>query len=157
MVIVFGDRTKPRRDGASETLMLGGRGAGLSVITDDSQTTAPEAADMTGASTQENTVDQSAPVSGRLAGPDEFFGAVSASPERDGDVLVGYRLNPIGAADTMARAGLRPGDILQSIDGVSVADLNVSGLLDRISDIETAELQVLRDGNPQTVRLRFGE
>ena len=103
------------------------------------------------------SVETSAPISGQLAGPDEFFGAVSASPERQGDVLIGYRLSPIGTTDTMMRAGLQPGDILQSIDGVSVADLNVSGLLDRISEIDTAELEILRDGTSQTVRLRFGE
>ena len=154
---ILSDRVIISRDGASETLMLGGRQAGLSVITDDSQTINPDAMTVGTEEPSQSLNAQNSVSYGQLAGPDEFFGAVSASPEmRDGE-FVGYRLSPIGAADTMRRAGLEPGDILQSIDGVPVSDLNVAGLLDSISEIETAELTVNRDGSTQTVRLSFGE
>ncbi len=154
---ILSDRVILNRDGASETLMLGGRRAGLSVITDDSRTIDADALNVGEDEQDQNLNDQSAANVGRLAGPDEFFGAVSASPEMRDGTLIGYRLSPIGTADTMRRAGLQPGDILQSIDGVPVSDLNLSGLLDSISEIETAELLVNRDGSTQTVRLSFGE
>ncbi len=154
---ILSDRVILNRDGASETLMLGGRRAGLSVITDDSRTIDADALNVGESEQGQNLNVQSAANVGRLAGPDEFFGAVSASPEMRDGTLIGYRLSPIGTADTMRRAGLQPGDILQAIDGVPVSDLNVSGLLDSISEIETAELLVNRDGSTQTVRLSFGE
>ena len=154
---ILSDRIIISRDGASETLMLGGRGAGLSVITDDSRTIDANALNVGEVDQSQNLNTESSQNIGQLAGPEEFFGAVSASPELQDGTLVGYRLSPIGATDTMRRAGLEPGDILQSIDGVPVTDLNVSGLLDSISEIETAELLVNRDGSTQTVRLSFGE
>ena len=156
---ILSDRVIINRDGASETLMWGDRGEGLSVITDESRTTLPEAATLrpTTAGSGETAPEPTTPSTGRLAGPDVFFGAVSASQAREGDSAIGYRLSPIGSADIMRQAGLEPGDILQSINGVTVTEQGLADLIDQLSTVESADLVVNRDGSIQTVRLLFGE
>lgn len=150
---ILSDRVIINRDGADETLMLGGRGAGLSVISDDSRVTSPE---------QEPARETAQPaqsdlIEGRLAGPDVFFGAINAGPVMTNGSLSAYRLSPIGGSDVMRQAGLQPGDLLLQINGTSVANLDINDIVDRISAIETAELQISRNGSPRTVRLSFGE
>ncbi|MBO6688142.1 MAG: hypothetical protein JJ931_10540 [Henriciella sp.] len=153
---ILSDRVIINRDGADETLMLGGRGAGLSVISDDSQIITDggtaETAIGTNAESQEP-----AEVAGRLTGPDELFGAINAGPVMTNGSLIGYRLNPIGSADIMRQAGLEPGDVLLQINGTSVVNLDMTDVIDRISAVQTAVLEVNRNGSQRTVRLSFGE
>lgn len=154
---ILSDRVLINRDGASETLMLGGRGAGLSVISDEARTTSPDAATVgtetraTGASPAGSSVTR------RLAGPDVFFGAVSATQEARGGAVIGYRLSPIGSVDTMRMAGLEPGDILIAINGVPVSDQDLSALIDSLSASQMADLEIDRNGSARTVRLVFDE
>jgi general secretion pathway protein C len=153
---ILSDRVIINRDGADETLMLGGRGAGLSVISDDSQIITDggtaETAIGTNAESQEP-----AEVVGRLTGPDQLFGAINAGPVMTNGSLIGYRLNPIGSADIMRQAGLEPGDVLLQINGTSVVNLDMTDVIDRISAVQTAVLEVNRNGSQRTVRLSFGE
>ena len=100
---------------------------------------------------------QSDVIEGRLAGPDVFFGAINAGPVMTNGSLSAYRLSPIGGSDVMRQAGLQPGDLLLQINGTSVANLDINDIVDRISAIETAELQISRNGSTRTVRLSFGE
>ena len=153
---ILSDRVIINRDGADETLMLGGRGAGLSVISDDSQTTPPDS-DVSAGTTDTDDPASSPVIEGQLAGPDVLFGAINAGPVMTGNTVTGYRLNPIGSADIMRQAGLEPGDVLLQINGTSVANLDMNDIIGRISAIETAELQINRNGSPRTVRLKFGE
>ncbi len=152
---ILSDRVIINRDGADETLMLGGRGAGLSVISDDSQTAPPADRDI--APANDASASEPAVIEGQLAGPDVLFGAINAGPVMVGNTVTGYRLNPIGSADIMRQAGLEPGDVLLQINGTSVANLDMNDVIGRISAIETAELQINRNGSPRTVRLKFGE
>lgn len=155
---ILSDRVIINRDGASETLMWGDRGEGLSVITDESRTTPPEAATLRPSTeTPGETASEPSITTARLSGPEAFFGAVSASEAREGNTVIGYRLSPIGNAEIMRQAGLEPGDILQSVNGVSVTGQGVADLIDRLSTVDTADLVVNRDGSIQTVRLFFGE
>lgn len=153
---ILSDRVIINRDGADETLMLGGRGAGLSVISDDSQI-------VTDGGTAETTIgtnaesQEPAEVAGRLTGPDQLFGAINAGPVMTNGSLIGYRLNPIGSADIMRQAGLEPGDVLLQINGASVVNLDITDVIDRISAVQTAVLEVNRNGSQRTVRLSFGE
>lgn len=153
---ILSDRVIINRDGADETLMLGGRGAGLSVISDDSQIITPGgttiSADRPAAATTGSEI-----IEGQLAGPEVLFGAMNAGPVMTNGTLSGYRLSPIGSSDVMRRAGLQPGDVLLQINGTSVAGLDMNDVVQRISSIETAELQINRNGSPRTVRLKFGE
>lgn len=153
---ILSDRAIINRDGASETLMLGGRGAGLSVITDDSQTLPPEALSVSPREAEAAAVSESVSEA-RFAGPEVFLGAVSATRETVDGALVGYRLMPINGSTVMQDAGLQPGDLLRAIDGVSVLDLDAADLIDRLAQIETAEIDIIRDGSNQTIRLVFGD
>jgi len=152
---ILSDRVIINRDGADETLMLGGRGAGLSVISDDSQIAATNT-ESAPTQTAEPAPDQGI-IEGQLAGPDVLFGAINAGPVMTNGSVAGYRLNPLGSAETMRQAGLEPGDVLLQINGTSVANLDISDVIDRISAIETAELEIIRNGTPRIVRLKFGE
>jgi general secretion pathway protein C len=153
---ILSDRVIINRDGADETLMLGGRGAGLSVISDDSQivTDSGIAETESGAGAESR---ETAEITGRLAGPDQLFGAINAGPVMTNGALSGYRLNPIGSADIMRQAGLEPGDVLLQINGTSVVNLDMTDVIDRISAMQTAVLEVNRNGSQRTVRLSFGE
>lgn len=150
---ILSDRVIISRDGANETLMLGGRGAGLSVITDDSRISTEIEAGSSPATTP-------APpdiIEGQLAGPELLLGSVNAGPVRVNGAITGYRLDPLGSPEIMQQAGLAPGDVLLQINGASVSQLDTSDVIDRISSAETVELTVNRNGSEQTIRLRFGE
>jgi general secretion pathway protein C len=153
---ILSDRVIINRDGADETLMLGGRGAGLSVISDDSQIITDGGTAETAIGTNAES-QKAAEVAGRLTGPDQLFGAINAGPVMTNGSLIGYRLNPIGSADIMRQAGLEPGDVLLQINGTSVVNLDMTDVIDRISAVQTAVLEVNRNGSQRTVRLSFGE
>ncbi len=153
---ILSDRVIINRDGADETLMLGGRAAGLSVISDDSRIITPGGTSIAADRPRAETTDSEV-IEGRLEGPEVLFGAMNAGPVMTNGTLSGYRLSPIGSSEVMRRAGLQPGDVLLQINGTSVAGLDMNDVVQRISSIETAELQINRNGSPRTVRLKFGE
>ncbi len=152
---ILSDRVIINRDGASETLMRGGRSVGLSVITDDSQTMS--ASDLGNTADNRSEDAPSRTIDAQIAGPDVLLSSVNAGPIRVNGAITGYRLDPIGSAETMQQAGLNPGDVLLQINGVSVAQLDTSDVIDRMSSADTVELRVNRNGSEQTIRLRFGE
>jgi len=153
---ILSDRVIINRDGVDETLMLGGRGAGLSVISDDSQTVSP-GDDLPAASEATAAASGTGIIEGQLAGPDQLFGAINAGAVMTNGQISGYRLNPIGSTDILRQAGFEPGDVLLQINGTSVSNLDMNDVIDRISAIETAELRINRNGSERTVRLKFGE
>lgn len=152
---ILSDRVIINRDGADETLMLGGRGAGLSVISDDSQTAAPGNIDA--------RVEEDAPaadpviIEAQIDAPEILLSSVNAGPVRVNGEIRGYRLDPIGSPAIMQQAGLAPGDVLLQINGTSVTRLDTTDVIDRIMAAETVEMTVNRNGSEQTIRLRFGE
>lgn len=151
---ILSDRVIINRDGVSETLMLGGRGAGLSVISDDSQTVATGAtANTSGASPQVSLP----PITGRVAGPDVLFTAMSIASVRMDSGAEGYRLSPRGSVEIMRQAGFEPGDVLLQINGTSVANIDVDSVLGELESVDTAILRVDRDGTERTIRLELGE
>ncbi|MEM7328919.1 MAG: type II secretion system protein N [Pseudomonadota bacterium] len=152
---ILSDRVIINRDGANETLMLGGRGAGLSVISDDSRISTRLNNDDTESAS--SAASQSSVIEAQIAAPELLLSSVNAGPVRVNGAITGYRLDPLGSPEIMQQAGLAPGDVLQQINGVSVAQLDTSDVIDRISSAETVELRVNRNGSEQTIRLRFGE
>ena len=151
---ILSDRVIINRDGVSETLMLGGRGAGLSVISDDSQIVTAEAR----ASTSEAPAEASLPpIIGRAAGPDVLFSAMSITATRLENGAEGYRLSPRGSVEIMRQAGFEPGDVLLQFNGTSVANIDVDNLFDELESVDTAILRVDRDGTERTIRLELGE
>lgn len=151
---ILSDRVIINRDGASETLMLGGRGAGLSVISDESQTIS--ARDLTDRD-ESSAAAPSRAVEAQIAAPELLLSSINAGPVRVNGEITGYRLDPIGSPDIMQQAGFRPGDVLLQINGVSVAQLDTNDVIERISSADTVDLSINRNGSEQTIRLRFGE
>lgn len=154
---ILSDRVIINRDGADETLMLGGRGAGLSVITDDSQTASP--ADI-GPRVEDDAPERTPDpviIEAQIDAPEILLSSVNAGPVRVNGEITGYRLDPIGSAAIMQQAGLAPGDVLLQINGTSVTRLDTTDVIDRIMAAETVDMTVNRNGSEQTIRLRFGE
>ncbi|MEO1188532.1 MAG: type II secretion system protein N [Pseudomonadota bacterium] len=152
---ILSDRVIINRDGADETLMLGGRGAGLSVITDDSRISTE--LDPGSAAQTPDRPAQPDVIEARIDSPELLLGSVNAGPVRVNGAITGYRLDPLGSPDIMQQAGLAPGDVLLQINGASVAQLDTVDVIDGISSAETVDLTVNRNGSEQTIRLRFGE
>ncbi|MEL6826255.1 MAG: type II secretion system protein N [Pseudomonadota bacterium] len=152
---ILSDRVIINRDGADETLMLGGRGAGLSVITDDSRIST----ELDSSSQAATPAEPPRPdvIDAQIEAPELLLSSVNAGPVRVNGQITGYRLDPLGSADIMRQAGLVPGDVLLQINGASVMQLDTSDVIDRISSAESVELTVNRNGSEQTIRLRFGE
>lgn len=151
---ILSDRVIINRDGVSETLMLGGRGAGLSVISDDSQIVTAEARASTSNASAEASLP---PITGRAAGPDVLFSAMSVTATRLENGAEGYRLSPRGSVEIMRQAGFEPGDVLLQFNGTSVANIDVDNLFDELESVDTAILRVDRDGTERTIRLELGE
>jgi len=149
---ILTDRVIINRDGATETLMLGGRGAGLSVISDDSRVaTSGSTGSASAASSSAETI------TGRIAGPDVLFTAMRAQPLQDAGRVLGYRLSAQGDPAMMRQAGFEPGDLLISMNGSNVGELDVEEVFERLSMVDQAVLVVERDGAERTIRLEFGE
>lgn len=151
---ILSDRVIINRDGVSETLMLGGRGVGLSVISDDSQIVTAEARASTSNASAEASLP---PITGRAAGPDVLFSAMSVTATRLENGAEGYRLSPRGSVEIMRQAGFEPGDVLLQFNGTSVANIDVDNLFDELESVDTAILRVDRDGTERTIRLELGE
>lgn len=152
---ILSDRVIINRDGANETLMLGGRGAGLSVITDDSL--AASTTDVGERVENSTPAPEAAIIEAQIEAPELLLSGVNAGPVRVNGQISGYRLDPIGDPGIMQQAGLSPGDVLLRINGTSVARLDTSDVIDRIVAAETVEMTVNRDGSEQTIRLSFSE
>ena len=145
---ILSDRVIITRNGETETLLLAGRSAGLSVIGDSSQVTV--------------SVDDVVPVQAQatpseytLRDPDVLFGLLTASPKQDDGRLVGYSLYPRGDVDAFTAAGFVAGDILIEVNGTMVSELDLMELRSEVGASQIAMLTVLRGAAPVTLRLRF--
>lgn len=152
---ILSDRVIINRDGATETLMRGGRSAGLSVIGDEAD--AVLAVPRTSSNTPPQAQVSAPPITGQIAGPEFLFTAMSATFVEQDDGVRGYQLSARGNAETMRLAGFEPGDILLQINGTSVAEADLDELLERFGQAEAAILRVNRDGIDRTIRLEIGE
>lgn len=151
---ILSDRVIINRDGVSETLMRGGKSAGLSVISDDSQAVAASVSETAASSAAEASLP---PIAGRVAGPDVLFTSMLIAPTRLDNGMDGYRLSPRGDAEIMRQAGFEPGDVLLQFNGTSVANIDVDNLFGELENIDTAILRVDRNGTERTIRLELGE
>jgi general secretion pathway protein C len=151
---ILSDRVIINRDGANETLMLGGRQAGLSVIGDESMVSSPVA------NLDQASATASAPdlpeIAGRIVGPEILFTSMRAEPARTERGATGYRLLARGDAALMRDAGFEPGDILLQFNNTSVTDTDLEELFDRFGQVQSATLLIERDGVDRIIRLSIG-
>jgi general secretion pathway protein C len=83
--------------------------------------------------------------------PQSVMDLVRAEPYREGDRLVGFRINPGRDRQMLSRFGLRPGDVVTAVNGVKL-DNPVKGL-ELIQNLQTANqvsVEVLRNGVTQS-------
>ena len=124
------------------------------MISDDSRAvTTPAQSAASGTS----STDRSQTITAQIAGPDILFSALRAQPLQEDGRVLGYRLSAQGDAALMRQAGFEPGDLLISLDGNNVGDLDVEEVFERLSSADQAVLVVERDGTERTIRLEFGE
>ena len=145
---ILSDRVIITRNGETETLLLAGRSAGLSVIGDGSQVTV-SVDDVVPVQTQ------ATPSEYTLRDPDVLFGLLTASPKQDNGRLIGYSLYPRGDVDAFTAAGFVAGDILIEVNGTMVSELDLMELRSEVGASQIAMLTVLRGAAPVTLRLRF--
>ena len=144
---VMADRVIISRDGSEESLIRGGRQAGLSVLGSPSD----EPAVTTAVSTQAPA--QFAPgVSART-----LLASVEPFAEVEGNVVTAYTLRPRGNPQLMQDAGLEPGDKLIAVNGRQVSALDTAGLAAEFGSARTVSVTVLRGGETQSLDISFEE
>lgn len=143
---ILSDRVIISRNGTEETLMRGGREAGLSVISDTS-TSATEPGQATTTSNPVFRPDFSAQT---------LIASLDVVPETNDGRLTGLVLRPRGNPGLMQSAGLQPGDRLIELNGTDVSELDVSAASAEMSSARTITMTVLRNGEAQPLEIAFG-
>jgi general secretion pathway protein C len=162
---ILSDRVIITRDGVDETLMRGGRDAGLSVISDpeDAET---DAATLSAPGSSADTIGRpragtvSSPASSKFA-PGVTSRTLLASldpvPQNEDGTITSFVLSPRGNPQLMQDAGLQPGDRLIEINRTRVSEIDPSALAAEFGSAQTVNVTVLRDGATQTFEIIFEE
>ncbi|MEX0731399.1 MAG: type II secretion system protein GspC [Aquisalimonadaceae bacterium] len=89
-----------------------------------------------------------------LRDPANFSRHVQIEPHSADGAFIGIRLQPGRDSTLMEQIGLEPGDIVVSIDGtrMSTPQAGIQAMR-QIAGSESAELEVIRNGNPQTIHI----
>ncbi len=85
-----------------------------------------------------------------------LFANTAMEPRLKGNTITGWTLSPQGSDTVFRTAGLEAGDVLVSINGVTLtAPEDFSTILDQLKGAERLDMLVEREGAPQTLRLRY--
>lgn len=147
LVRVLSDRVIISRNGTDETLMRGGREAGLSVIGD-----AAEVAEAPSTTVAARTPLFEPGVSART-----LLASLNPAADMSNGVVEAFVLQPRSGPDLMQQAGLQPGDRLIRINQKPVRDLDTAALAAELSSAQTVSVTVLRGGATQDLDIRFEE
>lgn len=91
-----------------------------------------------------------------LQNPATFSDFISISPHTEHGRFTGYTLSPGRDASLFARTGLRPGDIVTSINGIELDRPDKAlNALRGLSDAQQASLTIMRNNQVQSVLLDF--
>ena len=162
---ILSDRVIIERDGVEETLMRGGRDAGLSVISDPEEAetdattlTVPTATTDTIGRPRAGTV--SSPASSTFAPgvtSRTLLASIDPVPQTENGIVTSFVLAPRGNPRLMQDAGLQPGDRLVEITRTRVSEIDPSALAAEFSSAQTVNVTVFRDGATQTFEIIFEE
>lgn len=144
---VMADRVIISRDGSEESLIRGGRQAGLSVLGSPSDEPA-----VTKAVSMQAPAQFAPGVSART-----LLASVEPFAEVEGNVVTAYTLRPRGNPQLMQDAGLEPGDKLIAVNGRQVSALDTAGLAAEFGSARTVSVTVLRGGETQSLDISFEE
>lgn len=144
---VLSDRVIISRDGSEETLMRGGREAGLSVIG-----TPSDARQQTSTVQQPRTAMFSPGVTART-----LLASMNPIAETDNGAVEAFILQPRSNPGLMQDAGLEPGDRLIRINNRPVYELDTAALAAELGSAQTVSVTVLRGGEARNLDIRFEE
>jgi len=89
-----------------------------------------------------------------LHNPQEALQLINAQPVMDGGQLKGYRVNPGRDRRLFNSVGLRPGDIVTSVNGISLSDPTQMGkLFDQLTAARRLDVTVERGGRQSQLSL----
>lgn len=84
--------------------------------------------------------------------PLKIFEHVRFVPVRSRDGLKGYRVLPQKNRELYNRLGIRPSDLVTSVNGVSLTnDQEAMKLMDMLKDASTIQVDIVRNGQPQSL------
>jgi general secretion pathway protein C len=84
--------------------------------------------------------------------PLKIFEHVRFVPVRSRDGLKGYRVLPQKNRDLYNKLGIRPSDLVTSVNGVSLTnDREAMKLIDTLKDASTIQVDIVRNGQPQSL------
>jgi general secretion pathway protein C len=146
---ILADRVIISRDGSEETLMRGGREAGLTVI-GSPEDVPPSTGTGTTAVQAPRPAMFSPGVSART-----LLASMDPVPEASNGIVQAFILRPRGNAQLMRDAGLEPGDRLVEINRTRVSELDTSALAAEFNSAQTVNVTVLREGEAQTLEINF--
>lgn len=145
---VLPDRVIIARNGSEESLMRGGRQAGLSVISEPGEDTAATTSTVTAPS----AATFSPGVSART-----LFASLNPVPEMTDGAVTSLVLQPRSNPQLMQAAGLEPGDRLVEINGRRIGGLDTARLAEEFGSASRIRVTVLRGGGARTLDINFGE
>ncbi len=147
---VYPDRIVLLRGGRLETLRMpreGSGGAGARRTT--SRAPAPAAA--SGASLREYR-------DMLLNNPQQFADKVRYRPYTEGGRMRGYEIQPGRDAGFLTRFGLQPGDVVTSVNGITLnSPAKGLSILRSLAKTDRVRVEILRNGIPQTIDLNVNQ
>lgn len=91
-----------------------------------------------------------------LKNPQEAMGLINAQPVMEGGQLKGYRVNPGRDRALFNSVGLRPGDIVTSVNGIALNDMSQLGaLFEQLSSAARLDVTVERRGQQTRLSLNL--
>lgn len=144
---VFSDRVIIDNSGRDETLMLEGR---------DYQTSEIQTLERP-VSTSQSVEDKFTSIRTAISrNPREVFQYVNLSQVKQGEQIVGYRVNPGRDPALFEAVGLQAGDIAVALNGLSLTDPNVmTQVFESVSELTELNLTVERDGQQHDIYIQF--
>jgi general secretion pathway protein C len=84
--------------------------------------------------------------------PLKIFEYVRFVPVKSRDGMKGYRILPQKNRELYNQLGVRPSDLVTSVNGVALSnDKEAMSLLDKLKDAQSIQVEIVRNGRPQTL------
>ena len=146
---VFNDRVVLLRNGQSEVLRFPKPASGGSNVI------SPLPGNATGSSSVSNNAAATSLSDYReefQKQPLKIFEHVRFVPVRSRDGLKGYRVLPQKNRDLYNRLGIRPSDLVTSVNGITLTnDQEAMKLIDTLKDASSIQVDIVRNGQPQSL------
>jgi general secretion pathway protein C len=93
-----------------------------------------------------------------LNDPQQAFSLVQAQPVMEGGVMKGYRVSPGKERKLFSGTGLRPGDVVTSVNGISLGDTaQLATLYTQFKSADSFDLVVERGGRQTSLTIDLGK